>query len=82
MLMLLSNFHRLSIKTTGFSFSRFKNSKKKNILDESKSGLNDDKIRDLMGKKPLFNLIVRTVNFILNLFKIGDSLKAYYLKEN
>ncbi|MDF1672244.1 MAG: class I SAM-dependent methyltransferase [Vicingaceae bacterium] len=79
--LLLSNngFKRVKIKTTGISIARIKNSKPNNKNLHSTELENDEYLRESLEygyKKQLKNLI----NWILNLLKVGNSMKAYYEK--
>ena len=79
--LLLSNngFKKVKIKTTGISIARIKNSKSDNKEKHSTELENDESFRESLEtgyKKKMKNLI----NWILDLFKIGNSMKAYYVK--
>ena len=80
-LLLKSNgFKKVKITTTGVSISRIKNSrhKKKNINTTEKS--TDEELRKSLesGYK---RHIKSFLNWMLNLFKVGNSLKVWYVKE-
>ncbi|MDA3890626.1 MAG: class I SAM-dependent methyltransferase [Salinivirgaceae bacterium] len=82
-----TGFRKLVFNTTGFSMSRFylsrQVSSKENLpnTENTKELKNtDEKIRYRMSKKGLFSLLVITANFLLNLLKMGDTLKIYYVK--
>ncbi len=71
-------FTKHRIKTTGISLARIKNSRK-NIEGHTTEMDNDESLRESLetGYK---KYIKQFVNGILNLFKIGNSIKAYYIK--
>ncbi len=79
--LLLTNngFRKVKIKTTGISIARIKNSKSGNKEKHSTEINNDESLRESLElgyKKQLKNLI----NWVLNLLKVGNSMKAYYEK--
>jgi len=83
-----SSFLKLHVKTTGFSISRLQISinqkSKKNIAKDNdlQKKSKDELIRYKMNKKGLFNLIIKAINYFLNIFKLGDTIKIYYIKHN
>ena len=75
------SFKRLFLKTTGFSLTRFKNKEKLpphiQIITPTAE---DERIRNRIEKNPLLKLMIKLINAILNLFKIGNSIKGLYQK--
>jgi 2-polyprenyl-3-methyl-5-hydroxy-6-metoxy-1,4-benzoquinol methylase len=67
------------VLTTGISFTRFNQSLGKSTVSES-TPVNDEALRDKIENNSLLSLAKTTINFFLNLFKIGDSLKGFYIK--
>ncbi len=75
-----NNFKLLSAKTTGFSISRFKQSKSINNI--SNNNLNsDESFREKLNKKGLMFYFVNIINFFLSLFRKGDTIKVLYIKK-
>lgn len=68
------------VVTTGISFTRFNQSLGKTTVSES-TPVNDEALRDKIEHNPILSLAKSTINFFLNLFKIGDSLKGLYIKQ-
>lgn len=73
-------FDRKWVMTTGISISRFKGSKdiegQENVDPEN----DDEKLRIKMETNALLKFAKWSINAFLNFFKIGDSLKAAYIK--
>ena len=81
-LLLTSNrFKKVKITTTGISIARIKNSlkKKKSSTPSDSKISNDEKLRSSLetGYK---KHIKSCINWLLNLFKVGNSLKVWYEK--
>lgn len=76
-----NGFQKQKITTTGISFARIKRSLMKRRKQEiQKSTITDEKLRESLGhgyRKQLKRLI----NGFLNFFKIGNSLKVWYVKK-
>ena len=70
-------FKRLVMKTTGVSFSRFKNSSR--ISVNASSGESDEKIRRAM-EKGILGRVKSVANTLLKITGTGDSLKAMFEK--
>ncbi len=74
----LNSFSELAFYTTGFSFSRFQNSmsdkKTNNTVNK------DDVIRIKSETNWHYKLVKKLTNYILTIFKKGDSIKVYFLK--
>jgi len=70
-------FKLMESSTTGFSISRFKRSS--GISNDQQ--MNEDEIlREKSEINPGYSILKSLINFLLNLFKKGDALKAFYLK--
>lgn len=70
-------FKRKFLITTGISISRFNQSLNK--PNTTKPLTSDEELRDKIEGSLLLGLSKKTINFVLNLFKIGDSLKGLYI---
>lgn len=66
--------------TTGISFTRFSQSMNSEAVSKS-IPVNDEALRNKIEHNPLLMFAKSTINFILNLFKVGDSLKGFYVKQ-
>lgn len=74
-------FSKKKILTTGIYLSSFKKKPKENM--HKKHGgiiLSDFDLRESIEKNKLLRLMKGTVNFILNLTGLGNSLKGYFIK--
>ncbi|MBE7442733.1 MAG: class I SAM-dependent methyltransferase [Flavobacteriales bacterium] len=80
--LLLTNngFKKLKITTTGISVARIKKSLKRKNNESTEHVSSDESIREQLefGYKRYIKLFI---NGMLNLFGIGNSLKAWYVKE-
>jgi 2-polyprenyl-3-methyl-5-hydroxy-6-metoxy-1,4-benzoquinol methylase len=90
----LSYFTRKSIKnlfqnsglsskriwTTGYSFTRLRTRKGKSNQDYVSETSDDEMLRHRMENNPFLRAIKSIINGVLNLFKIGDSLKGIFVK--
>lgn len=78
-LMVNCGFKKFKLKTTGVSFARIKNSQHQSKHDHQSNLNNDEKLRKSLesGYKKHFK---NFANWLLNLFKVGNSIKAYYVK--
>lgn len=80
--LLLTNngFNKLKITTTGVSIARIKKSIKRKNNESTEHVSSDESIREQLefGYKRYIKLFI---NGLLNLFGIGNSLKAWYVKE-
>ncbi len=80
--LLLTNngFNKLKITTTGVSIARIKKSIKRKNNESTEHVFSDESIREQLefGYKRYIKLFI---NGMLNLFGIGNSLKAWYVKE-
>ena len=74
-----TGFKKVKIKTTGISIARIKNSLKKGAFAHENNINNDEQLRQSLEtgyKKQLKNFI----NWLLTIFRIGNSMKAWYIK--
>lgn len=72
-------FKKIKIETTGFSFNRLQRDSA-HLQKEIKNSNKDEELREKTETSWLFKTIKNGINFILNSFKIGDSLKGVYQK--
>lgn len=72
-----SGFKKLKIKTTGFNPTRIKNSKNKS--GKKPASHNNEMLREAM-ETGFKRWVKNIINGFLNLFGIGNSLKAWYIK--
>lgn len=79
LLMTSNGFKKLKIKTTGISIARIKNSSRKKKDANAPNISTDEELRQSLetGYK---KYIKSFINWLLNLFKVGNSLKAWYIK--
>lgn len=77
-----NGFDSLTIKTTGISLTRLRTSKGKGKPDhEFVSETSDDEmLRYRIEKNPALKMAKTSTNGLLNLLKMGDSLKGYFQK--
>lgn len=66
--------------TTGISFTRFSQSMNSESVSKS-IPVNDEALRNKIEHNAFLMFAKSTINFILNLFKVGDSLKGFYVKQ-
>lgn len=76
-------FKKIKVETTGISLNRLKVSYdiKSSPATSQNKAITDEEIRQKTETNFLFKTIKKSINFFLNLFKIGDSLKAFYQKK-
>ncbi|HTA83224.1 MAG TPA: class I SAM-dependent methyltransferase [Bacteroidia bacterium] len=81
-----NGFKKKKIKTTGISFSRLKASfrtmrhvENNELLVSATSS--DELMRERSQSNPLFRVAIQLINGLLNTFKIGNSLKGWFVKE-
>lgn len=79
-LMMKHGFKKQFIQTTGVSISRFKQSMQVNNENNTNRENVDELLRDKIENNPFLTLTKKAINFFLNLFKIGDAMKALYIK--
>lgn len=68
------------LTTTGFSFYRWKVRHDRSAVNKRAAQQKEESIRTALEHKPHLRLLKRMTNAVLNLFKLGDSMKAYYVK--
>lgn len=73
-----NTFKKLSVKTSGFSITRYFNSKNKK---QFVSNINSDERLRILTEKQQYKFIKTFINLVLNIFKLGDTLKGYYIKK-
>ncbi|MCH2231480.1 MAG: class I SAM-dependent methyltransferase [Crocinitomicaceae bacterium] len=69
------------IKTTGLSFTRFRTSKGKSNQEYVSETSDDEMVRYKIEKNGFLRFGKKAINGILNLFKVGDSIKASFIKD-
>lgn len=75
-----NGFKKDYLITTGISFTRFNQSMNAESVSES-IPVNDETLRNKIEHNPFLSFLKSTANFTLNLFKAGDSLKGFYIKQ-
>lgn len=75
-----NGFKPILVTTTGIGLSRFNKTVFKSKEGYISATSTDEKIRQVVEKKPLIRLIKVILNLILNLFGLGDSLKGFVIK--
>jgi SAM-dependent methyltransferase len=73
-------FDSLSIKTTGISLTRLRTSKGTNTQEYVCETSDDEILRYKIERNSALKLAKTTTNGVLNLIKMGDSLKGYFQK--
>lgn len=76
-----SGLQPLSIKTTGFSLTRFRTSKGGSNQEYVSETSDDEMMRYKIEQNGILKFFVKVINGILNTFKVGDSLKASFIKK-
>ncbi len=71
-----SGFMKKELQTTGFNISSIKS---KSQINGNMGDINEP-YRELTEQKILFSALKKTINFVLNFTKTGDTIKAIYLK--
>lgn len=69
------------IKTTGLSFTRFRTSKGKSNQEYVSETSDDEMVRYKIEKNGFLRFGKKAINWTLNIFKVGDSIKASFTKE-
>lgn len=75
-----NGFRKKNLFTSGISLSRFKQS-----LNPSGNppGFNSDEtLREKTETKFIYSIAKKLINYLLNLFKAGDSIKGFYIKNS
>lgn len=73
-------FDTKKIRTTGYSITRARTSKGKSNQEYVSETSDDEMLRQRMENKPLLRFGKKLINGLLNLFKVGDSLKGHFVK--
>ena len=73
--------HPINIKTTGLSFTRFRTSKGKSNQEYVSETSDDEMVRYKIEKNGFLRFGKKMINGILNLFKVGDSIKASFIRD-
>ncbi len=68
------------LTTTGFSVYRWQVRHDRSAVNKSAAQRKEESIRSALEHKPYLRFAKRVTNGLLNLFKLGDSMKAYYVK--
>ena len=76
-----NDFKKIFIKTTGFSISRYKQSKLLNAKVDIKKNNSDEILREKMNKKGTMFYFVKIINTLLSFFNKGDTIKVFYIKK-
>jgi 2-polyprenyl-3-methyl-5-hydroxy-6-metoxy-1,4-benzoquinol methylase len=76
-----NGFKTLKIQTTGISLTRLRTSKGKSDQEFVSETSDDEMVRYRIERNKSLRLGKRMTNGILNLFKIGDTLKGSFIKE-
>ena len=78
-----NGFNKLELKTTGISITRLRTSQGKGKPDrEFVSETSDDEmLRYRIERNPALKAVKSSTNGVLNLLKMGDSLKGYFQKK-
>ncbi|MCR9172977.1 MAG: class I SAM-dependent methyltransferase [bacterium] len=74
-------FDPLAIKTTGISLTRLRTSKGKSDQEYVCETSDDEMLRYRIEKNPALKVMKSSTNGVLNLLKMGDSLKGYFQKK-
>ena len=73
-------FKKRALTTTGFSFYRWQVRHDRSPVNKSAAQRKEESIRSALENKSYLRLTKRLANGLLNLFRLGDSMKAYYVK--
>ena len=76
-----NGFSTSKIETTGISLTRLRTSKGKSDQEFVSETSDDEMVRYKIERNKTLRIGKRFANAILNLFKIGDSLKGSFIKE-
>ena len=69
-----------ALTTTGFSVYRWQVRQDRSAVNKSAAHRKEESIRSALENKPHLRLLKRVTNAVLNLCRLGDSMKAYYVK--
>lgn len=73
-------FEKVKITTTGISIARIKKSMLRKKNQPVDSSINDEQLREIL-EKGINKWFKNGINFFLNLFGVGNSLKVWYVKK-
>lgn len=73
-------FRKLETKTTGISVTRFRTSKGKTEQEFVCETSDDEMLRFRIERNPVLKAAKSSTNGVLNILKMGDSLKGYFVK--
>ncbi len=79
--LLKQGFRKEKLFTSGLSLKRLKESKNRKAKQSLSSNLDED-FRRKIERRVFYRLIYKTANFLLRISGKGDTLKAYYIKED
>ncbi len=75
-----TGLRKRGLTTTGFSIYRWQVRHDRSAVNKSAAQKKEESIREALEHKPHMRLLKRMANALLNLFRLGDSMKAYYIK--
>jgi 2-polyprenyl-3-methyl-5-hydroxy-6-metoxy-1,4-benzoquinol methylase len=70
-------FKKIEINTTGISINRIRNSQGN---ENTNAAVSDETLRENMETKPLWKVLKKSANTVLDVTKTGDALKAMFVK--
>ena len=76
----MEGFVKQRLTTTGFSVYRWKVRTDRSLGNRSAAHRKEESIRVALEQRPHLRLLKRMTNALLDLLKLGDSMKAYYTK--
>ena len=74
-----NGFKKIELLTTGININRYKSSINNNQTDFLTKNV-EEELRIKSEKVGIYNLAKKSINFILNILKMGDSIKGIYIK--
>ena len=79
-LMALAGFKKDMLETTGYSITRFRTSVMVTDQDYITPTSDDEVIRNIVEKNLLLRLLKRSINNLLSILGVGDTLKGVFIK--
>ena len=76
-----NGFNKVEVKTTGISLTRLRTSQGKSDQEFVCETSDDEMLRYKIERNPALRAMKSSTNGVLNLFKVGDSLKGYFQKK-
>ncbi|GAB5418337.1 MAG: hypothetical protein Crog4KO_15590 [Crocinitomicaceae bacterium] len=76
-----SGFNKVDVKTTGISLTRLRTSQGKSDQEFVCETSDDEMLRYRIERNPALRAMKSSTNGVLNLLKMGDSLKGYFQKK-